>query len=154
MRDDHYECMEFDIVWFWAACAAILLIGEMVTVSFGLLFFGVAAGIVAVLSLIFPNFSLEFQIIVFAILGILGAYYGRKTLKKYFVKPAPGVDGDSNAIFVVDDDLAPGASGTVTYQGAPWTAINESSEEIKKGDQVQVIRTSGIKLIIKKMRKG
>lgn len=146
--------MEFDIVWFWAACAAILLIGEMVTVSFGLLFFGIAAGVVAVLSLIFPSLSLEFQIIVFAVLGILGAYYGRKSLKRYFVKPAPGVDGDSNAIFVVDGDLAPGASGTVTYQGAPWTAVNESSDEVKKGDQVQIVRTSGIKLIVKKYGKG
>ena len=147
--------MEFNVVWIWAAVATVLLIGEMMTATFGLLFFGLAAAVTALVVLIKPDLGVEVQLIIFAVLGLLGAYFGRKWIKqKLASRAAPPIEVDSNSEFVADRDIEPGAEGAVLYQGVPWTAVNDSNEPIRKGDRVRVARTSGIKLMIQKVTRG
>lgn len=147
--------MEFNVVWIWAAVATVLLIGEMMTATFGLLFFGLAASVTALVALIKPDLGVEVQLIIFAVLGLMGAFFGRKWIKqKLASRAAPPIEVDSNSEFMVDRDIEPGAEGAVLYQGVPWTAVNDSNEPIRKGDRVKVARTSGIKLMIQKVTRG
>ncbi len=147
--------MEFNVVWIWAAVATVLLIGEMMTATFGLLFFGLAASVTALVVLIKPDLGVEVQLIIFAVLGLMGAFFGRKWIKqKLASRAAPPIEVDSNSEFMVDRDIEPGAEGAVLYQGVPWTAVNDSNEPIRKGDRVKVARTSGIKLMIQKVTRG
>jgi membrane protein implicated in regulation of membrane protease activity len=149
------DLMEFNIVWIWAAVATVLLIGEMMTATFGLLFFGLAAVVTALIVLVAPNIGVEAQIIIFAVLGLVGAFFGRKWIKqKLAARAAPAFQVDSNSEFVVDRDIEPEAEGAVLYQGVPWTAVNDSREPIRKGDRVIVVRTVGIKLIIQRVQRG
>jgi inner membrane protein len=147
--------MDFNIVWIWAAVATVLLIGEMMTATFGLLFFGLAAAVTAMVVLIKPDLGVEVQLIIFAVLGLAGAFFGRKWIKqKLASRAAPPIEVDSNSEFMIDRDLEPGAEGAVHYQGVPWTAVNDSNEPLRKGDRVKVARTSGIKLMIQKVTRG
>lgn len=145
--------MELSSLWMWAAVAMVLLVGEMMTATFGLLFFGVAAAITAVIVLIKPDLQPAAQLIIFGVLGLLGLLVGRKWIKaKLAAKAAPAFTLDSNSEFIADRDLAPGAEGAMLYQGTPWSAQNDGSETIKSGDRVKVIRTNGIKLLIQKVK--
>ncbi len=145
--------MELSSVWMWAAVAMVLLVGEMMTTTFGLLFFGVAAAVTAIIVVIKPDIQPALQLIIFGVIGLAGLLVGRKWIKaKLALKAAPAFALDSNSEFIVDRDLAPGAEGAVLYQGAPWSAQNDGDEHIASGDRVKVIRTNGIKLIIQKVK--
>lgn len=145
--------MELSSVWMWAAVAMVLLVGEMMTATFGLLFFGLAAAVTAVIVVIAPNLQPAVQLMIFGSLGLVGILVGRKWIKaKLASKAVPAVNMDSNAEFRIDRALEPGQEGAVLYQGVPWSAKNEGTEAINTGDRVKVIRTSGIKLIIQKVK--
>ncbi len=136
----------------WSAVAVILLAGEVITTSFVLLFFAFAALVTAIIAAIQPGIGLEWQLIIFGVLGLVGLGIGRKWIKaKILTKASPAFQADSNSEFTVDRDIAPGAEGAVLYQGSPWTAINDGSEPILAGQRVKVTRTSGIKIMIVKV---
>ena len=137
-------------IWMWAAVGAVLLAGELITTSFVLVFFAVAAFITAILVWVEP-LPTNVQIIVFAAIGLASLGVGRRwVLARWAAKAAPAFAVDPNSEFTVDRDLAPGAEGAVTYQGAPWTAVNDGQELIRSGEKVRVVKTSGIKLVIRK----
>lgn len=146
--------MEINSVWMWAAVAAILLAGEMITTSFVLIFFAAAAGVTALVALLKPDLGSSIQLIVFGVLGLLGLFFGRKWIRERMLsRTVPSFDADANAEFNVDRNLAPGSEGAVLYQGSPWTAVNDGQDPILAGDRVKVVRTSGIKIMIVKVVK-
>lgn len=145
--------MEINNIWMWSAVAAILLAGEMLTTSFVLLFFGFAAAVTAIVTAIRPDLPPAIQLIIFGVIGLLSLVVGRKWIKaKIQAKAAPPFDVDSNSEFTVDRDIEPGREGAVLYQGSPWTAVNDGSEPIRAGDRVKVARTSGIKIMIVRVK--
>ncbi len=145
--------MEINSVWLWAAVAAILLAGEIITTSFVLVFFAVAAAVTALVALIHPEMKPSLQLILFGVLGLAGLAGGRNWIRaKMASRAVTPFDNDHNSEFTVDRDLAPGAEGAVSYQGTPWTAVNDGSDSITAGDRVKVVRTSGIKIMIVKVK--
>lgn len=145
--------MEINSVWLWAAVAAILLAGEVITTSFVLVFFAIAAAITALVTLIHPQLTSAVQLIIFGVLGLAGLAAGRNWIRaRAASRSVRAFDVDYNAEFTVDRSLAVGAEGAVSYQGSPWTAVNDGSEAISAGDRVKVARTSGIKIMIVKVK--
>ena len=145
--------MEMSSLWLWSAVAVILLAGEVITTSFVLLFFAIAALITALITAVRPEISLTVQLIIFGVLGLLSLALGRRWIKaKVLTKNAPAFQMDSNAEFTADRDLAAGAEGAMLYQGVPWTAVNDGADAINAGDRVRVARTSGIKIMIVKVK--
>ena len=146
------DLMEINSVWLWAAVAAILLAGEIITTSFVLVFFAVAAAITAIVAAVQPALQPSIQLIIFGVLGLAGLAAGRNWIRaKMASRAVPAFDVDNNSEFTVDRNLAPGAEGAVLYQGSPWSAVNDGSEPIVTGDRVKVVRTSGIKIMIVKV---
>ena len=145
--------MEINNVWMWSAVAAILLAGEMLTTSIVLVFFAVAAAVTAIIAAVRPDIGASVQLIIFGVLGLVSLGVGRRWIRlKMASKAMPAFNVDSNSEFVVDRDLAPGAEGAVLYQGSPWTAVNDGPETIAAGDRVKVARTSGIKIMIVRVK--
>ena len=137
--------------WMWAALSAILFAGEILTTSFVLVFFAVAALIMAVAVAIVPMPN-EVQLIVFGLLGLLGLAVGRKWIRaRLAARAAPDFSVDEKSEFTADRELAIGAEGAMIYQGAPWTVVNSGSSAIAVGDRVRVVKTAGIKLIIERV---
>ena len=132
----------------WVVLGLVLIIVEMFSLSLVLLFFGVAALVVAVLKYAGLN-NLPIEILAFAILGIAGLLLFRSKLRRS-LKSQPDLSIDRNTPIVLSEDVPAQSSAKIEYQGVLWTAVNDSNTPMKKGDQVFIQRTEGVKLIIRK----
>ena len=139
--------MSLTPTFFWVAAGLTLIIAEMFHLSMVLLFFGVAALIVATAKFLGLN-NLPVEITLFAVLGIGGLLLFRGKLLRS-LKASSGMSIDRNAMIVLPDDLPSHGTTAVTYQGTAWTAVNETEADLKKGSRVYVQRTEGVKLIVR-----
>lgn len=133
--------------YIWAIVGIVLIVIEIFTSTFFLLFFGIAALIVAVLR-IFGMSHLATEIIVFALVGTAGTLIFRKKIRASFRSTSP-VRQDKDTKIILDADMLAGGMASITYQGSTWTAVNESTRDLKKGDTVLIDRVEGVKLIIR-----
>jgi inner membrane protein len=133
--------------FFWVAAGLLLIIAEMFHLSMVLLFFGIAALVVAVAKFLGLN-NLPIEICLFAALGIGGLLLFRRKLLRS-LKTSGGMSIDRNAMILLADDLPARGTVAVTYQGSAWTAVNETDLDLKKGTKVYIQRTDGVKLIVR-----
>lgn len=140
-------------IWLiWLIICGICLIVEIFTVSFMMLWPGIAAGIVALLSLL--NIPIELQISIFSILTILSFIFIKPLTKKLFKsndKVQTNIDsviGKTGIVLKeIDGNMNP---GQIKVLGELWSAISSSSDSIKEGETVIVTGIDGVKLIVKK----
>jgi membrane protein implicated in regulation of membrane protease activity len=140
-----------DIV-FWAVLAVLAFVGELLTVSFFLLF--LSLGALAGLVLAALDFGIAVQAIGFVAASVLSMAVLRPALmhrisfrgsERYESRNA--VTGRSG---VVTDAIEPGGSGTVRIgSGEFWTARSVYPEEsIEAGTRVRVLDTDGITALV------
>jgi len=139
--------MKFTPVFFWVGLGLVLIIAEMLHMSMVLLFFGVAALVVAVAKFLGLN-NLPLEIMLFAVLGI-GALllFRRKLLRS--IKSSSGMSIDRNSVIILPSDLPSHGATAVDYQGTSWTAVNDTDVPIQKGTKVYIHRTEGVRLIVR-----
>ena len=68
--------------WWWLVAGVGLAVIEVVAPGVFLLWLGIAAGIVGVVSFILPSMSLETQIALFAILAVVSVVIGRIVMRR------------------------------------------------------------------------
>ena len=140
-----------DIV-FWAVLAVLVFVGELLTVSFFLLF--LSLGALAGLALAALNFSIAAQAIGFVAASALSMAILRPALmhrisfrgsERYESRNA--VTGRSG---VVTDAIEPGGSGMVRIgSGDFWTARSVYPEQgIEEGTRVLVLDTDGVTALV------
>ena len=140
-----------DIV-FWAVLAVLAFVGELLTVSFFLLF--LSLGALAGLALAALDFSIAAQAIGFVAASALSMAVLRPALmhrisfrgsERYESRNA--VTGRSG---VVTDAIEPGGSGTVRIgSGDFWTARSVYPEQgIEAGTRVRVLDTDGVTALV------
>lgn len=130
----------------WAILGIVLLIAEIFTMSFFMVFFGIGAVVVALLKTLGFN-HLPLEIITFTMLGVGGIFVFRKKMVQSFSEQNQ-MSLDQNQKITLSSDLPARGSAQVYYQGSTWTAVNESGSNFKKGDEVVILRTESIKLIV------
>lgn len=118
----------------------------MFSLSLVLLFFGVAALVVAILKYAGLN-NIPVEILIFAVLGIAGLLLFRGKLRRS-LKSQPDLGIDRNTPVVLSEDVPAHGSAKIEYQGVLWTAVNDSDTPLPKGSQAFVHKTEGVKLII------
>ncbi|HSA60204.1 MAG TPA: NfeD family protein [bacterium] len=138
--------MNLTPTFFWVATGLVLIIAEMFSLSLVLLFFGVAALLVALAKFLGLN-NLPWEIVLFAVLGIGSMLLFRNKLKQS-LHTQSGISIDQNAVIILTDDIPAHGTASVTYQGVAWTAVNETDSDFKKGNKVYVQRTDGVKLVV------
>ncbi|WP_374273971.1 NfeD family protein [Brevundimonas sp.] len=147
---DLYAAQPF---WIWLAIAALILAVEAAIGSEWLLWPAVAAGIVAVLTAIGLPLGLVGELIVFAILTILGTVFARRLVKR--INPT---ESDINAresrlvgqkATVVQAFV--GGQGRIFISGAEWAAelMDGASASPLAGDAVVVEDASGTRLKVR-----
>lgn len=130
----------------WAIIGLILIVVEVFTATFFLVFFGVAAFVVA--GLTFTGLTnTAWQIIVFALLAILGAALLRGKLVSS-LQGKHGLPGDEMQTIVLSGDVPAGGSAQIMYQGTTWMAVNETPVDFKRDDKVLIQRIDGVKIIL------
>lgn len=144
-----------DPMWMWAAVGIILLAVEMATVTFYVLWFGVAALCVAVAMWLFPNMSEAAQYSSFAILSLGSLALWRLNYKKTSTDTHVGQSqGDEiGRIGTVIETASLKQNGKIRFaQGLmgsrEWAAI--ADETIEAGNDASVVGIVGNALKISK----
>lgn len=134
----------YDSAIAWAVIGVIFLIAEIFTLTFLLLFFGLAAFFVAGLKLVgFSNLPLE--LVLFAAAALLGTLVFRKK----FTATLAARKGYKNDIQItLSNEVGPHAETLVSYQGTVWTAVNGTATPMHKGQLAHIVRIDGVKLVL------
>ncbi len=132
----------------WLIIIIFLIILELMTVNLVSIWF-IASGIVSlIVSLFFDNFFLEFAI--FVILGLILLIKTKTILEKYLnsKKEATNLDRVIGMNAIVTSDIKKNSVGEVKVDGKKWSAI--SNNDYKIGDEVEVLKITGVKLVVGK----
>jgi len=141
--------VEIEIWWIWMGLAAILLIAEIFTVFFFLLWFSfgaAAAGIIALLGVGEPG-----QLSVFILVSGILFVFGRRFAERVTVKQPPGIGADrfvdkEGVVLETIDNVA--NTGNVRIGQDEWRAYSETGEVIPKDTRVKVERIDGTRAVV------
>jgi membrane protein implicated in regulation of membrane protease activity len=144
------KLMNLPLIWFIIGFAFFML--EFIVPGFILFFFGVAAWIVAILTL-FIDIDLNIQLLIFLGSALASVAFFRKYLKEkvgmYREAPTMLEDEFIGKTGIAETDIYPGRKGKVEFKGTSWDASSEDS--ITAGQQVRIVETRSILLIVKQI---
>jgi membrane protein implicated in regulation of membrane protease activity len=132
-------------VTIWAIIGIVLIIIELMSLTFVFVFFGVGALIVAVTTWIGITPGLSGQFAVFAVSSLLMMFVLRKTAKKLFFgihDISPEYKGQKVKVV---KEIPVGGEGAISYRGSIWIAYSESADKIREGSTVEIISIDGIR---------
>jgi membrane protein implicated in regulation of membrane protease activity len=127
---------------FWIFIGIALLLLELLTLSFFIVFFGIAALSVALI-VAFISLNLAWQIFIFSALSLVYFILGKKFLKKT-VKSLKEQDLVIGSIGVVTQTIHLNDVGKVLVGDTHWNAISTSS--LQKGDKVRIVAVNSLTL--------
>jgi membrane protein implicated in regulation of membrane protease activity len=146
--------MEMDVILVsWLIIAAAAFVGEIITPSFFLFWFGIGA-IAAIISN-FLGITYQYQWGVFVVVSLVGLLltrpFARSILKEEPKKSGVyGLIGENMRVTRTINNVK--GTGQVEWKGEYWQAISEDDSVIEEGNWVNVIRIEGVSLVVKKRR--
>jgi len=149
-------------IWiFWTILGAILVIAEIFTTGFVLLWFGIGALAAGFAGLIGIH-SITLQFLIFAIVSIALTAASRTIFVNYFSREKSG--GDLKSGFeglpgkmgtVVSSSRGALHEGAVKVFGSTWTAYPADGEDpLEAGDRVVVERIQGASIYVRRVEEG
>jgi membrane protein implicated in regulation of membrane protease activity len=143
---------------FWLLLGVGLIIAEVFTLGFVLLWFGVGAIAAALVGVLFPGGGFLLQFLVFAVVSIALTAMSRTIFANYLSHR------DEDAVKMGVDSL-PGQVGTVTIPskgalkesavkvyGSVWTAFPIDGEtELTEGEKVEVVSVKGSSIYVRRV---
>jgi len=143
---------------FWALLGAVLVVAEVFTSGFVLLWFGIgalAAGLAGLLGV----HSIILQFLIFAIVSIALTAASRTIFVNYFSREKSGGDLKSGVESlpgkigtVVSSSRGAMHEGAVKVFGSTWTAYPAEGEEpLEAGDRVEVTRVQGASIYVRRI---
>lgn len=148
--------MVIDAIWLWAILGIILLAVEVGTGTFDILWFGIAAIIMAFLLHLFPGLMQKtaLQLIIYGALSLISLaawrFYYKKNETHARVGQSQGLEIGRVGILIAD--CGPNQRGKIRFtqglMGArEWPAVADN--DIKTGSEAEVIAVEGNSLRIK-----
>ncbi|MBQ4045560.1 MAG: NfeD family protein [Lachnospiraceae bacterium] len=137
----------------WLIICGVLIVMEMSTVSLTTIWFAGGAFIAFIVQKL--GFGFTGQLLVFAIVSLVLLIFTRPIVKKHLNTRTTrtnveAMEGKTGVVTEKISNLKD--TGLVRVAGQIWTArSHDDGEEFEKGDQVQVLRVSGVKLIVKRL---
>jgi membrane protein implicated in regulation of membrane protease activity len=148
------EVILMEIWLIWLLVGIIFLIVEIFTPGFFIACLGLAAMVVSVFLLFIPGMMFIWQIVIFLIISIIIFITIRPFALKHLYKRsdqqntnADGLIGKKGKIISKVDSANP---GYMKIYGDEFMAISESGETLEVGDDVEIVRIEGNKVIVKK----
>ncbi|HEV2915949.1 MAG TPA: NfeD family protein [Pyrinomonadaceae bacterium] len=148
-----------NIAWIlWTVLGVILIIAEVFTPGFVLLWFGIGALAAAFAGIVGLD-SLPLQFLIFVIVSVSLTAASRTIFVNYFSREKSGldlksgVDGLPGKIgTVVSSSHGPLNEGAVKVFGSTWTAYPAEGEEpLEAGDRVEVERIQGASIYVRRV---
>ncbi len=138
--------------WHWIVLGLLLSAVELVTPGgFYLIFFGVSAIIVGVLSAVLLEMPAWSEWLLFSVLSVVSVLFFRNPLlaRLGFLSSQEPVDSLVGEIAVPVDDIAPDAVGRAELRGTSWAVRNASQTTLARGQRCLVDRVDGLLLWIR-----
>lgn len=137
--------------WHWLALGLILIALELAASGgFYIMFFGVAAVVIAALSLVGVAGPVWLQLLLFSILAVISLLFFRNPMLRWMKLDRASSDVDSlvGETAVVTQSIAAGDVGRVELRGTSWTARNRGTETLTTGRRCVVVAVDRLMLII------
>jgi membrane protein implicated in regulation of membrane protease activity len=142
----------------WTILGGILIVAEIFTSGFVLLWFGIGALAAAVAGILGVN-SLSLQFLIFATVSIALTAASRTIFVNYFSREKTGGDLKTGVEAlpgklgtVVSSSRGALHEGAVKVYGSTWTAYPAEGEEpLEAGDRVQVERIQGASIYVRRV---
>lgn len=140
-----------ELLWFLFGLA--MMLGEIVTPGFVLVFFGIGAWVVSLLLWLGVPVTFTSQLFIFLILSVVTLLLFRKYGTQYShgkvikADPAKPLDDIRGERAVATSDISPVTGGSVEFNGTHWNA--ESDTAVTKGTAVEVIERNNLILKVK-----
>ena len=143
---------------FWTILGAILIVAEVFTTGFVLLWFGIGA-LAAALANLAGVHSISAQFLIFAAVSIALTAASRTIFVNYFSREKSGGDLKSGVESlpgkigtVVSSSRGAMHEGAVKVFGSTWTAYPAEGEEpLEAGDRVEVTRVQGASIYVRRI---
>ncbi|MBI2953221.1 MAG: NfeD family protein [Chloroflexi bacterium] len=135
--------------WHWLVAGILLLVLELVTPgALFLIFFGVAAVIVGILSAVSLSGPLWMQIVLFAVLSLVALFTLRGMLlaRLHSRLLTRDIDSIAGETAIMLEDVAMGGVGKAELRGAAWSARNVGLSPIANGQRCTVVKVEGLTL--------
>jgi len=129
----------------WAIIGVILIIIELMSLTFVIAFFGVGALIVSITAWVGITPGLNSQLAVFSVSSLLMMFVFRKMAKKLFFGShdiPPDYKGQKVKVIKA---IPVSGEGAISYRGSEWIAFSESAEMIREGSTVEIVSLDGIR---------
>lgn len=141
--------------WHWLVIGLILVALEMAASGgFYVIFFGVAALAIAGLHVLDWAGPVWFQLVLFSSLSVLSLMVFRSPLMRWMQIGGPGRDVDSlvGDIAMPLEDIPAGAVGRAELRGAVWSARNQDTVTIVRGERCKVVAVDQLMIFLKPER--
>ena len=138
--------------WHWLVFGLVLIALEMAAAGgFYIIFFGVAAVVIAVLQLLGIAGPTWLQLLLFSVFSIASLLFFRNPIMRRLNLGAGAADIDTLAREngTVLDAMVPGANGRVEVRGTTWSARNVGTLPLTDGARCVVVRTDRLTLLVK-----
>jgi membrane protein implicated in regulation of membrane protease activity len=145
--------MPFEIWWIWMILAVILVVGEIFTAGFFLLWFGIGAFVAGLLALI--GLNPVWQVGAFAVMSGLLFGLSRRFAERFSKAQPPGVGADrvrdmEGVVIEKIDNM--NNTGRVRIGKEEWKAESSDDSPILVGKKVKVTGQEGAHLLVKEMK--
>jgi membrane protein implicated in regulation of membrane protease activity len=146
---------------FWAILGAMLVVAEIFTTGFVLLWFGIGALAAGLAGLLCVH-SIILQFLIFAVVSIGLTAASRTIFVNYFSREKTGGDLKSGVAAlpgkvgtVVSSSRGAMNEGAVKVFGSTWTAYPAAGEEpLEAGDRVEVTQVEGASIYVRRVGAG
>ena len=147
--------MEWGYLWLWIIMAGVFLAGEIFTAGFFLFWFGVAAGVTAIVSLF--GVTPTWQLVTFIALSLGLLMISRPFAEKVSGEQPAGIGANrflGEKCQVLEDIDPDENTGRVRLGQDEWRAESRSGEPIGAGQQVEVVAVHGTRLVVAPVKEG
>jgi inner membrane protein len=138
--------------WNWLLLGLVLVALEMASSGgFYIIFFGVAALIVAALAATGVTGAAWLQWLLFSALSVASLLLFRNPImrKLNLGAGAPDIDTLAGETGTALEDMSAGANGRVELRGTTWSARNTGSTPLTRGQRFVVVRAERLTLLVK-----
>lgn len=135
--------------WHWVVVGIVLLAAELLTPgALFLMFFGIGAIAVGLLSGVGLAGPLWTQVILFAVLSLVSLFALRRALvaRLHLSDPSAKIDRLVGETALALEDIAVDALGKVELRGTTWSARNIGETPLSQGQRSTVVRVEGLTL--------
>ncbi|TKJ45201.1 hypothetical protein CEE34_10315 [Candidatus Aerophobetes bacterium Ae_b3a] len=147
--------MTFGIWLIWMAVAAVFIIGEIFTLGFFLLWFGIGAAVAGILAIFGLGGSWQWG--AFAVVSGVLFVLSRRFAERFSKKQPPGIGADrfidkKGVVLEEVDNIK--NSGRIRMGKEEWRAESDTGEVILVGKMVEVTRVVGTHAVVKTLKEG